>query len=119
MSIEEDLARRHDEALLAGLPPLLLYISTAAGFAHWLDSGEFVAGAVGVGVPVELEFVGGLLTPGSPPGAPRRDMARPGHSSTAAALRYQHATQERDRAIADRMDGMIRPPKTVLRAIEG
>lgn len=46
-------------------------------------------------------------------------MARPGHSSTAAALRYQHATQERDRAIADRMDGMIRPPKTVLRAIEG
>jgi integrase len=42
-------------------------------------------------------------------------MARIGHSSPAAALRYQHATEERDRAVADYLDEQIaavkRPPK--------
>ena len=46
-------------------------------------------------------------------------MARLGHSSPAAALRYQHATQERDRVIADQMDGMIRPSQSTPRAVEG
>jgi integrase len=36
-------------------------------------------------------------------------MNRLGHSSPAAALRYQYATAERDRTIADRMDAMIAP----------
>jgi Phage integrase family len=41
-------------------------------------------------------------------GASTRElMARLGHSSPATALRYQHATAERDRAIADRMTDMI------------
>lgn len=41
-------------------------------------------------------------------GASTRElMARLGHSSPAAALRYQHATAERDRAIADRMNELI------------
>ena len=31
-------------------------------------------------------------------------MARLGHSSPAASLRYQHATSDRDRVIADRMN---------------
>jgi integrase len=34
-------------------------------------------------------------------------MARLGHASPAAALRYQHATAERDRALAERMDALI------------
>jgi integrase len=34
-------------------------------------------------------------------------MARLGHSTPAAALRYQHATLERDRAIADRMNSLM------------
>ena len=46
-------------------------------------------------------------------------MARLGHASPAAALRYQHATQERDRAIADRMDAMIAPVRAVSRAADG
>ena len=47
-------------------------------------------------------------------------MARMGQSSPQAALRYQHATQERDRAIADYLDQAIaaveRPkPATITR----
>jgi hypothetical protein len=38
------------KALLAGLPPLLVYVSTASGYAHWLDSGEFVAVAADFGI---------------------------------------------------------------------
>jgi len=45
-------------------------------------------------------------------------MARMGHSSQAAALLYQHATKERDRAIADGMDEMIGSHKPVLRAVK-
>jgi integrase len=44
-------------------------------------------------------------------------MVRLGHSSPAAALRYQHATRERDRSIADRMDDMIRSDSGRLRAV--
>jgi hypothetical protein len=35
-------------------------------------------------------------------------MARLGHSSPQAALRYQHAADDRDRLIADGLDEMIR-----------
>ena len=34
-------------------------------------------------------------------------MYRLGHSSQQAALRYQHATHDRDRAIADALDALI------------
>ena len=34
-------------------------------------------------------------------------MHRLGHASQRAALRYQHATEERDRAIADALDELI------------
>jgi integrase len=43
-------------------------------------------------------------------GASTRElMARLGHASPAAALRYQHATAERDHVIAQRMDELIAP----------
>jgi hypothetical protein len=42
-------------------------------------------------------------------------MARIGHASPRAALIYQHATKERDRAIASYLDGVVAaipaPPK--------
>ena len=38
------------KALLAGVPPLIAYLSTASGYAHWLDSGEFVAAAADFGI---------------------------------------------------------------------
>ena len=37
-------------ALAAGLP-LMAYLATASGYAHWFDSGEFVAVATDFGVP--------------------------------------------------------------------
>jgi hypothetical protein len=41
-------------------------------------------------------------------GASTRElMSRMGHSSTRAALFYQHATRERDDAIASALDAMI------------
>lgn len=44
------MRRTSTKALIAGLPPLLLYVATAAGYAHWLDSGELVAAAADFGV---------------------------------------------------------------------
>jgi integrase len=42
------------------------------------------------------------------PGVTTRElMARIGHSSPRAALIYQHATEERDRAVADHLDTVI------------
>jgi len=38
----------------------------------------------------------------------RELMDRPGHTTPTVALRYQHATQERDRAIADRLGALMR-----------
>jgi integrase len=35
-------------------------------------------------------------------------MSRMGHSSTRAAIIYQHATRERDRVIANKLDEMIK-----------
>lgn len=46
-------------------------------------------------------------------GASTRElMHRMGHASPAAALRYQHATAERDAAIADAVGDALRPPAT-------
>ncbi|MEV5009108.1 hypothetical protein [Streptomyces sp. NPDC055692] len=48
-------------------------------------------------------------TPASTAGATTRElMTRMGHSSSRAALIYQHMTSDRDRAIADRLGAMIR-----------
>ena len=55
-------------------------------------------------------------------GASTRElMHRLGHASPAAALRYQHATAERDQAIAERMDDLIagRTAQRTLRVLKG
>jgi Protein of unknown function (DUF2723) len=38
------------KALLVGIPTLFVYVSTASGYAHWFDSGEFVAVAADFGI---------------------------------------------------------------------
>ena len=43
-------------------------------------------------------------------------MHRAGHASPAAALRYQHATKDRDRALADALAGLTAAKMTPLRA---
>jgi hypothetical protein len=47
-------------------------------------------------------------TPAARTGATAKElMARLGHSSSRAAMIYQHAAEERDRLIAERLDAMI------------
>ena len=66
----------------------------------------------GPGIPAELRFhdlrhTGNHFAAAS--GASTRElMGRMGHASMRAALIYQHRTAERDRAIADALDQMIR-----------
>jgi integrase len=49
------------------------------------------------------------MTMASTTGASTKElMRRAGHSSPAAALRYQHATEDRDKAIANALDQMVR-----------
>ncbi len=70
------------------------------------------AGVRSVSFPAELHFhdlrhTGNTLA--STAGASTRElMTRMGHSSSRAALIYQHMTSDRDRAIADRLGAMIR-----------
>ncbi|MFF4017906.1 tyrosine-type recombinase/integrase [Streptomyces sp. NPDC001843] len=64
------------------------------------------------GVSAELHFhdlrhTGNTLA--STAGASTRElMTRMGHSSSRAALIYQHMTSDRDRAVAERLGAMIR-----------
>jgi hypothetical protein len=40
-------------------------------------------------------------------------MHRAGHASAAAALRYQHATQDRDRVLASALEALVRPVENI------
>ncbi|WP_425473167.1 tyrosine-type recombinase/integrase [Streptomyces montanus] len=73
---------------------------------------DWVKARKAAGVTSELHFhdlrhTGNTLA--STAGASTRElMTRMGHSSSRAALIYQHMTSDRDRAIADRLGAMIR-----------
>ncbi|MFI5821370.1 tyrosine-type recombinase/integrase [Streptomyces rishiriensis] len=73
---------------------------------------DWVSARKAAGVTTELHFhdlrhTGNTLA--STAGASTRElMTRMGHSSSRAALIYQHMTSDRDRAIADRLGAMIR-----------
>ncbi|KUJ37553.1 integrase [Streptomyces sp. NRRL F-5122] len=73
---------------------------------------DWVSARKAAGVTSELHFhdlrhTGNTLA--STAGASTRElMTRMGHSSSRAALIYQHMTSDRDRAIADRLGAMIR-----------
>ena len=67
----------------------------------------------------DLRHAGGTLAAqmAARTGGTLRDvMVRLGHSSPSAALRYQHAAAERDRAIAEGMDGLLAQVSTEPRA---
>ena len=54
------------------------------------------------------------LTMAAAAGATTKElMARAGHASPAAALRYQHATEDRDRALADALSGLQQKARVV------
>jgi integrase len=59
----------------------------------------------------DLRHVGGTLAAAT--GASLKElMARLGHSSTRAALIYQHATRDRDQAIAKALGGLVQQART-------
>lgn len=64
----------------------------------------------------DLRHVANTLTAAS--GASTRElMHRMGHASAAAALRYQHATRDRDAAIAAALGELIARPATTARPL--
>jgi integrase len=66
----------------------------------------------------DLRHTGNTLA--STAGASTRElMTRMGHSSSRAALIYQHMTSDRDRAVADRLGAMIRGGGGVASASHG
>jgi integrase len=59
----------------------------------------------------DLRHVGGTLAAAT--GASVKElMARLGHSSTRAALIYQHATRDRDQSIAEALGGLVQQVRT-------
>jgi hypothetical protein len=56
----------------------------------------------------DLEGLGEILLRRQPVASLKDLMARLGHSSTRAALIYQHATRDRDQAIAKALGGLVR-----------
>jgi integrase len=59
----------------------------------------------------DLRHVGGTLAAAT--GASLKElMARLGHSSTRAALMYQHASRDRDQAIARALGGLVQQVRT-------
>ncbi len=70
--------------------------------------------AVGVNYRLhDLRHLAATLTAAT--GASTKEiMARIGHASPAAALRYQHATENRDRAIADALSDFAAAPVRLL-----
>ena len=73
--------------------------------------GSGSASGVGHGDGKDAMHTGNTLASKARAGT-RELMTRMGHSSTRAALIYQHMTSDRDRAIADRLGAMIRESGT-------
>lgn len=66
--------------------------------------------------PHDLRHHAATLTARMPGITTKELMSRIGHASPRAALIYQHATQERDRAVASYLDGIVAASKPVPRA---
>ncbi len=77
------------------LPPDATPVSQNKGIRHGWNIGVY-------------QFQTGITT--------RELMVRIGHSSPRAALIYQHATEERDRAVADQLDILIASTERTPRA---
>lgn len=66
--------------------------------------------------PHDLRHHAATLTARMPGITTKELMARIGHASPRAALIYQHATRERDRAVASYLDDVVRASKPATRA---
>jgi integrase len=85
-----------------------------SGAVSGVDLGQDMRACAAAGMPDvhfhDLRHTGGTHTACA--GATTKElMARLGHSSPRAALIYQHATRERDKAIADALGKLAGPAK--------
>ena len=88
--------------------------SLACG-AHYVDLADgrgFVTGFIAAVGPA-AEAAKRIAITGA---STKEIMARIGHTSPVAALRYQHATEDRDRAIADALSGLASVPMPIQSA---
>lgn len=101
----------HLERFVSDSPDALVFGTGAGTFLHSANFGQTFRRAVeAVGLPPvrphELRHTGATLAAAT--GATTKElMRRLGHSSSAAALMYQHAADERDSEIARALDAMI------------
>jgi integrase len=92
----------------------------------WLRRGNFqrevwIKAREAVGLPNlhvhDLRHTGGTLSAAT--GATLKElMARPGHADVRAAMVYQHASRDRDRAIAQGLGGFIRDARAASGKLE-
>lgn len=104
--------KEHLERYAAPGPDGLLFVGPKGGpirRSNWNKDVPWQAIVADVGVPGlrfhDLRHTGNTLA--APYASTRELMARMGHSSTRAAIIYQHATAQRDRVIAEALDGLV------------
>ncbi|HZM66216.1 MAG TPA: tyrosine-type recombinase/integrase [Nakamurella sp.] len=102
----------HLDAFTADAPDALVFTGVKGGPLRRSNFNKLVdwpAAVASVGLPGlhfhDLRHSGNTLA--APYASTRELMARMGHSGTRAAVIYQHASQERDRAIADALDAVV------------
>ncbi len=101
----------HLEKYVRASPDALLFATSSGGFlarSNWNATFRRAADAIGLPAvrPHELRHTGATLAAAT--GASTKElMRRLGHSSPAAALRYQHAADDRDAEIARALDAML------------
>lgn len=121
-AILPDLAAHLDEHSAPGPDGLVIPGPGGVPFRRGTFYTEWKNALRSVGIeglrPHDLRHTGNTLAAST--GASTKElMARMGHASPRAALIYQHATAERDRAIADALSGMIESAHSASLAGEG
>ncbi len=108
-----DELERHLRSNVEPLATSLVFTAAEGGYLRRSNFRRrvWVPATEAVGVPGfrfhDLRHTGATLAAAT--GAPRRAlMSRMGHSTPAAALRYQHLVAGQDEDIAGRIDGMVR-----------
>jgi integrase len=110
--------KRHLDSFVDADPNALVINATSRTLDHWWGKAR-----VELGMP-QIRFHdlqhSGLTWSAATGAAVAELMHRAGHASPAAALRYQHATEDRDRALADALAHLSAPAKvTVLSSRDG
>ncbi len=101
--------KHHLDTYVGANPDALLISETSRALGHWWDKARTQVGLSEIRLH-DLRHSG--LTWAAATGATVAElMHRAGHASPEAALRYQHATEDRDQALADALADLSAPAK--------